>query len=254
MARFSFDLKAIGLTITAPLAVVVPIYNEETNIVAVISAWLDCFRQSDISGQIIAIDDGSRDRTHEILLELEAKHPESLCVVHKPNSGHGMACRTGYDIAVYSAAEWVLQIDSDGQCDPVHFADFWNKREGQDCIFGLRTSRDDGFGRVITSQICRIGASFLCGQDLRDPNVPYRLLRKAVLANALRYIPPKFNIQNVALTYVLKKLPGLRWAYVPIHFRDRQGGTNSINILQVVNWGLEMLLELMRIKVPAAGR
>ena len=180
-----------------------------------------------------------------------SENPDRLCVVSKPNSGHGISCRMGYDIAVASKAEWVLQIDSDGQCDPKHFAEFWSKRKNFDCIFGRRASRDDGFARIATSAICRLAASLICGQDLKDPNVPYRLIRRSALQRALRFIPPNFNIHNVALTYVLKKLPGLRWDYVAIHFPDRKGGTNSINVLQVVTWGAEMLLELLRIRVPA---
>ncbi len=254
MARFSFSLAEIGAQLTAPLVVVMPIYNEEANIAEVVGRWSDALRGLAIPFQFVALDDGSRDRTHEILLGLEAQQPDTLFVVSKPNSGHGITCRMGYDIAVASSAEWVLQIDSDGQCDPKHFADFWRKHEGRDCVFGLRESRDDGVARVITSAICRGASSLICGQDLKDPNVPYRLLRKETLARALRFIPPSFNIHNVALTYVLKKLPDVRWDYVPIHFPDRSGGENSINVLKVVTWGAEMLLELLRIRVPPEAR
>lgn len=251
MARFSFNLQEIGAGVTAPLVIVMPIYNEEANISGVITDWSEMLRALGVSFQIVALDDGSRDRTHEILLQLEAAAPGSLCVVSKPNSGHGITCRIGYDIAVRSSAEWVLQIDSDGQCDPKHFAEFWSKRENFDCIFGRRESRDDGLPRIVTSAICRLAASLICGQDLKDPNVPYRLMRRGALQRALQHIPPNFNIHNVALTYVLKKLPGLRWDYVAIHFPDRKGGQNSINVLQVVTWGVEMLLELLRIRVPS---
>lgn len=249
MARYSFDLQEIGSRLTAPLVVVMPIYNEEANIYDVISRWTECLRSLGVPFQIVGLDDGSRDRTLEILLTLEAESPDVLCVVSKPNTGHGTTCRIGYDIAVSSKAEWILQIDSDGQCDPKHFADFWAQREGSDCVFGLRTSRDDGIGRLITSAICRLGSSLICGQDLRDANVPYRLIRRDVLATALHYIPPNFNIHNVALTYVLKKLPGLRWHYVPIHFPARKAGETSVKILKVVTWGADMLLELLRIRV-----
>ena len=251
MARFSFSLQEIGGGLTAPLVVVMPIYNEEANIAEVVARWSECLTALAVPFQLVALDDGSRDRTREILLQLESENPDRLCVVSKPNSGHGISCRMGYDIAVASNADWVLQIDSDGQCDPGHFSEFWNRRESADCIFGRRASRDDGFARIATSAICRLGASLICGQDLKDPNVPYRLIRRSALQRALRFIPPNFNIHNVALTYVLKKLPGLRWDYVAIHFPDRKGGTNSINVLQVVTWGAEMLLELLRIRVPA---
>ena len=254
MAKFSFNLQEIGQCLTAPLVVVMPIYNEESTISQVISVWSECLKRLGIHFQIIALNDGSKDRTGEILGELEAREPEVICVVNKPNGGHGSTCRIGYDIAAYSNAEWVLQIDSDGQCDPKHFVEFWNKREQSDCVFGLRGSRDDGTGRIITSAICRLASSVICGQDLKDPNVPYRLMRRGALQEALRSIPANFNIHNVALTYVLKKNPALRWAYVEIHFPSRQGGENSINILQVITWGLEMLLELLRIRVRPSAK
>ena len=250
MAHYSFSLAEIGGGLRAPLIIVMPIYNEEANIEDVISSWFVVLRELGIDFEIVALDDGSRDRTHETLLKLETEQPSRLCVVTKPNGGHGSTCRIGYDIAINSRAEWVLQIDSDGQCDPKHFREFWTKREDADCVFGVRTSREDGTARLATSAVCRFASSLICGQDLRDPNVPYRLIRRNVLARALTYIPPNFNIHNVALTYVLKKLPGLRWEYVPIHFPDRQGGENSINVLKVVTWGAEMLLELLRIRVP----
>ena len=151
-------------------------------------------------------------------------------------------------IACVTAASWILQIDSDGQCDPRYFPDLWRLTPESDCVFAKRKSRDDGLARVVTSAICRIGASLVTGADLPDPNVPYRLMKREVLAEALKRIPRNFNIHNVAVTYVLKKTPHLRFSYVPVHFRDRQGGSNSINILRVVQLGFDMLFELMRIK------
>jgi len=249
VSRFCFSLREIGESIDAELVVVMPIYNEAANIAPVISAWSATLRQSGVSFQIVALDDGSRDETHRILLELETQNPELICVVSKPNAGHGSTCRIGYDIAINSAAKWVLQIDSDGQCDPKYFVEFWAKREHADCVFGMRTSRDDGVPRILTSAICRLGSSLICGRDLKDANVPYRLMRRETVRRALEHIPPNFNIHNVALTYVLKKMPDVRWEYVAIHFPDRTAGENSINLLKVMTWGAEMLLELLRIRV-----
>lgn len=251
MARYSFDVAQIGSNLTASLVVVTPIYNEEANIETVLVSWIENLRATAVPFVIVALNDGSRDGTEKIVLRLEALHPEVLCVVSKPNSGHGSTCRMGYDIAVKSNAEWVLQIDSDGQCDPKYFAQFWRKRDASDCIFGVRTSRGDGLSRIVTSAVCRIASSIIGGRNLKDPNVPYRLIRRAVLLKALPFIPPDFNIHNVALSYVLRKMHGLRWNYVPIHFPNRAAGQNSLNVLKVMTWGMEMLLELMRIRFHA---
>src|SRR4051794_39003252 len=106
MARYSFNLSEIGQRLSATLVIVMPIYNEEANITEVIASWSECLGQLGVSYQIIALDDGSRDQTHDILLQIEAAHPDTICVVSKPNGGHGSTCRIGYDIAVRSRAEW----------------------------------------------------------------------------------------------------------------------------------------------------
>ena len=248
MAFLDLTPLRMASAVTAELAVVVPIYNEEATIRQVLAEWGAVFEKLGVAHQFILIDDGSKDGTLAILRALEAADPQKWIILHKPNSGHGRSCRMGYDLAVAGSAEWVFQIDSDGQCDPAYFPEFWQARQEKDCVFGIRKGRDDGMLRRLTSQICRLGSSLLSGMDLRDPNVPYRLIRQEVLHAALRRIPTDFNIHNVALTYVLKKNPATRWAYVPIHFRDRQGGSNSINVMRVGQWGIEMLLEIGRLK------
>ena len=240
---------SISDVLHAPLAVVIPIYNEAATIESVVSEWDACFDELGITHQFLLLNDGSKDKTMEVLKKMEEMAPKKMVVVDKPNAGHGRTCRLGYAAAVGSpAVEWVLQIDSDGQCDPAYFKDFWDQRQDADCVFGRRVQRDDGFARMLTSKICKLGSTILGGRDMVDPNVPYRLMRKSTLADALTRIPASFNIHNVALTFILKKTKEIRWAYVPIRFRDRQGGSNSINLMNVAHWGIDMLLELRRLK------
>ena len=249
MSYFDLDRTEIGRSLRGDLIVVMPIYNEAANIKFVVDEWTAALSALQISYQLLLLDDGSTDATLQALQAIESAAPETVCVVHKLNSGHGTTCRLGYEIACVSGVEWILQIDSDGQCDPRYFPDLWRLTRESDCVFAKRKSRDDGLARIATSAICRIGASVVTGADLPDPNVPYRLMKRDALAAALKRIPRNFNIHNVAVTYVLKKNPQLRFSYVPVHFRDRQGGSNSINVLRVVQLGFDMLFELIRIKV-----
>lgn len=248
MPVFDLTPRAASQSLTGDLAIVVPIYNESATIGTVVAEWQAVFEGLGIRYTFVLVNDGSRDDTMSVLRHLEAGAPERFVVIDKPNAGHGRSVRLGYDLAAASPVEWVLQIDSDGQCDPSYFPAFWQQRASADCIFGVRKDRDDGWARKVTSQICRAGSSLLSGMDLRDPNVPYRLMRTTVLREAIARIPTDFNIHNVALTYTLRRNSAVRWAYVPIHFRDRQGGSNSINVLRVTQWGVEMLLELRRLK------
>lgn len=231
---------------TPELAVVMPIYNEAANIEAVVTEWVTEFERLGISFVLLAVNDGSKDGTGAVLKTLADRYP-GVVPVERQNSGHGRACRAGYMLAIERGAEWTLQIDSDGQCDPGFFAAFWQERAEADAIFGVRRSRDDGPARVLISTICRAGTSLLCGMDLKDVNVPYRLMRTSALNEALKRVPADFDMQNTALTLALRRAPALRWKYVPIHFRDRQGGTNSINLRRIVAMGWELLTNLHRV-------
>jgi dolichol-phosphate mannosyltransferase len=250
MTRFCLNPGEIGRNLSAELAVVMPVFNEQDTIQGVLREWNQVLQPLVSNFVFIIVNDGSTDATQAKLEQLDDETPDRYLLIYKPNSGHGNSCRVGYDIAATGSCQWVLQIDSDGQCDPKYFPEFWHNRNGADCVFGLRRTRSDGFARTMTSNICRWGSSIVCRADLRDPNVPYRLIRRSVLKVALSYIPTGFNIHNVALTYILRKTPALKWRFVSINFRDRQGGSNSINVIKVCQWGAEMLLELTRLKTP----
>jgi glycosyltransferase involved in cell wall biosynthesis len=229
------------------LMVVIPVYNEEQNIRSVIEEWLPVFSAATSRFEVVLINDGSRDATAGIIAEMAARSEGKLRAVTQANAGHGRACRTGYELTTAANPDWVLQIDSDGQCDPQYFPKFWELREEADCIFGQRVRRDDGMGRAAISAVCRFAVSLITGRAVSDPNVPYRLIRTPVLRQALKRIPPGFDLQNVALSFVLSRAPGLRWARVPIHFRARHAGKSSINYRQIIRMGLKMLRELRRL-------
>jgi dolichol-phosphate mannosyltransferase len=249
MPLVSLRPDSIAAFLQSPLAIVVPVFNESATIESVVGSWMHQLDKQGVDYQFILLNDGSSDSTIEVLKRLEGIHSKRIIVVDKTNSGHGRTCRLGYDAAVASPyVEWILQIDSDGQCDPAYFPQFWMQRDHADCVFGKRVQRDDGLSRAFTSKLCQLGAALLSGRGMMDPNVPYRLIRRDIMDNALKRIPASFNIHNVALTFILKKTPDVRWVYVPIRFRERQGGSNSINLMNVVHWGTDMLLELRKLK------
>jgi glycosyltransferase involved in cell wall biosynthesis len=229
------------------LAVVMPIYNEEASISAVVGEWFDCLRIVCPNFVIFAIDDGSTDDTRKILASLEDELGSRLRILSKTNSGHGPSCREGYEIALASGAEWIFQTDSDGQCDPVFFHTLFQDRSRYDCIFGYRRSRDDGVARKLISCCCRLFVWFASGSYLKDPNVPYRLLRAGVLRKALRRVPADSDLQNIGLSVALNWQPAVRWKYFPIHFRARRSGKSCINYSKIMRTALELLRDLRRI-------
>ncbi len=238
-----FDLTLHDLEkslISFDLSVVIPVYNEEKNIEQVLSDWDKKLNELNIHYCFVLVNDGSKDQSLEIIKKLNFP----IYLLNKPNSGHGRSIRLGYDFAVHHiGSEFIFQIDSDGQCDPKFFPSFWEKRQENDFIIGVRTSRGDGLIRKLTSKISWLITSLLTSINLKDPNTPYRLFKLPVLKEALEQINESFDIHNIALTYVIfKKKQKIQT--IEIDFPDRIGGENSINVLKVFQMGLNMLFDM----------
>ncbi len=225
-----------------------PVYNEEANIGAVLAEWLQALQALPTSFRVLVVNDGSTDRTGDMVRALQLRNGVQVQLIDKANSGHGRSCRAGYEAALQQNAQWILQIDSDGQCDPQYFPQFWQARAEADCIFGDRVTRDDGWMRVFVSFCCRVLLWCFSGSYVHDPNVPYRLMRADVLRRSLERVPPSLDLQNVLLALVLKRDRTIRWRVVPIHFRARAAGHSTINLRRLVTMGLEMLTDVRRIR------
>ncbi len=204
-----------------------PVYNEQCNIGIVIDQWCAQLDACSVRYSIMALDDGSTDGTAAVLQSLREKWGPKLEVVGKKNSGHGPTILKGYQLAIERQVPWIFQIDSDGQCDPRYFAQFWEARDAYDFIAGCRTRREDGLGRVFISTVLRGVILAISGANCRDANVPYRLMRTAAIAPLVEKIPSTCFFTNVGLS-VLAVRARLRLALIPIVFRARLGGETTV--------------------------
>lgn len=221
------------------LLVVMPVYNEQVTVAMVLEEW---YRELDALGMryaIVALNDGSKDSTPQVLESLQAKWGPKLEVVHQKNVGHGQTALNGYRLAAGRGIPWVFQIDSDGQCDPRYFPEFWKVREDYDVISGYRVSRDDGFRRVLVSVVLRWFILLAFGTNCPDANVPYRLMRSAVIAPLVKKIAPDFSLANVGLAVLVARAK-LRCKFISISFRARQGGEPTVPYSRFGNKATEL--------------
>ena len=226
------------------LSVVIPVYNESTNIEKVLNDCDTELKKLKINYCFIIVNDGSKDNSLDILKSLKY----NLVTLNKHNSGHGRSIRLGYDFSVNNIkSDYILQIDSDGQCEPRFFENFWENRAKYDFILGVRRTRGDGLIRKFTSKISLVITSLLTSINLKDPNTPYRLFNRKTLKESLSQINESFDIHNIALTYVILKNQ-LKHKTIKISFPDRLGGENSINVLKVFQMGLNMIFDLYFLK------
>ncbi|MFM8886229.1 MAG: glycosyltransferase family 2 protein, partial [Chthoniobacterales bacterium] len=232
------------------LAIVVPVFNEERCIENVLWEWQPTISQIEPNCCFLLFDDGSTDRTLALIESWAARQKPGTCrVVSHPNRGHGQTCLTGYRAACDLGAEWVLQIDSDGQCDPKYFAELWAKRHGNDVVYGKRVERRDGWKRVLATKLVRLVVRLASGADCTDANVPYRLMRTKNLRPLVDSIPPDFDLANIALAVQLKRAKW-REASVPIVFRPRAGGEPSVPLSRFMGKATELCTHLARLPQP----
>lgn len=230
------------------LYIVVPAYNESENIKNLVDDWYPVVERHDGKGRsrLVVINDGSRDNTYEILEELAKERP-LLHPLTKPNGGHGPTVLYGYRYALQQGADYIFQTDSDGQTNPDEFEAFWSERKNYDAVFGNRTVRGDGNDRAFVEKtLCRILKHYF-GVTIPDSNAPFRLMTAAYLREYLPKMPEDYNLPNVMLTtfgiYYHRKV-----RFIPITFKSRQGGTNSINVKKITKIGWQALKDFKAIR------
>ena len=229
------------------LFIVIPAYNEEANIRQVIEDWYPVVEKyhGDQKSRLVIIDDGSKDRTYQIVQEYAAARP-LLTPVTKKNGGHGPAVLTGYNYALEHGADYIFQTDSDGQTLPEEFDPFWEQKNDWDMLIGLRKGRQDGFSRIVVTKTLKAVIRLCFGVSAADANTPYRLIRSDVLKKYISLIPQDFFLSNVLLSVIFEK-KGCRVKYLPITFRPRQGSVNSINLKRIVKIGIKALRDFRQI-------
>ncbi len=230
------------------LYIVIPAYNEEANIANVVTEWYPVVEKHSGAGKsrLLVVNDGSKDSTEEILTGLMKQFP-LLEAVTKPNGGHGGAVLFGYHKALDGGADYVFQTDSDGQTRPEEFEAFWERREANDMVIGWRKGRQDGFGRIVTTKVLRMVVKCFLGVYVKDANTPFRLMKAWPLAENIKLVPDGFFLSNVLLSAIYVK-KGEPVEFIPITFRPRQGGVNSINMKRIFRIGKQAVKEFKQLR------
>ncbi len=187
------------------LSVVVPIYNEQESIPALYEQLTTALATLDHEYEIIAIDDGSRDRSFALLSECAAGDPRLRVVRFRRNFGQTAAFAAGFDRA---RGTYIVTIDADLQNDPNDIPRMLDRAaEGFDVVSGWRANRQDPYiSRRLPSQIANRLISWATGVHLHDYGCSLKVYRADVVKNINlygelhRFIPAIASWQGVAVT------------------------------------------------------
>lgn len=226
------------------LSIFMPAYNEEGNIAATLIDATRAARQAARDYEIIVINDGSHDKTAEIVSEMSKLDPHIRLVSHPHNLGYGAAVKTGLKSC---RKDWIFFTDSDGQFHYDELTNFVSATASADLIMGYRKKRMDPFHRVFLAQVLlKIWNFVLFGLTVRDVDCAYKLFPRSLLQKF------KLNSESaITVTeFIIKaKLAGARIKQIPVtHYPRRFGEQTGGNWRVIVRAARESFVVYQEIK------
>lgn len=203
-------------------SVVVPLKNEEENIVELVAEIVPVMQQLKAAWELICIDDGSTDQTQQRLQDLRQQYPELRILTFDRNYGQSSAFDAGFKAA---RGEFVITMDGDRQNDPKDIPKLIALLDQADLVCGRRMKRKDSFTKRLTSLLANAVRSRLCKDGVQDTGCSLKAYRRACLSRIKmfqgmhRFLPALFIIE------------GLRVKEVDVNHRERVKGQTKYNFL-----------------------
>lgn len=167
----------------AALSYFFPAHNEEANLQGLVEEALAALPSLAERFEIIAVDDGSTDRTPGVADRLAAQNPDLVRVVHHPtNLGYGAALRSGFRAAQF---DLVAFTDGDRQFRVADLGRLTARLAGPDApdaVVGFRIRRADPFIRTLYARLYKLANRILFGLRVRDVDCACKLFRRRALA------------------------------------------------------------------------
>jgi glycosyltransferase involved in cell wall biosynthesis len=172
-----------------------------------------------ITGEIIAVDDGSKDKTGAILDALAAKEPRIRVIHHEKNQGYGLAIRTGCDAATMDA---IAFVDSDGQFRISDLGILLKHLDQSDFATGRRRKRADSFMRNMLGKVLGGMNVVFLRLWVRDVNCGMKVFRRSIWPK----IRPVHGIEKLFNTemFLRLKLEKIPWTQADVPHYPRRAG------------------------------
>jgi glycosyltransferase involved in cell wall biosynthesis len=167
----------MALVARKSISVIFPAYNEEENIAKAVEQAIHCLKPLFEDWEILIVNDGSRDRTGEIIDRLAESNPRLVALHHAGNRGYGAALRYGIQKA---RKELIFFCDSDLQFHLTELLLLLTWIEQYDIVIGYRAPRKDPFHRKLNAFGWRTAVRFLLGLKVKDIDCAFKLFRQSV--------------------------------------------------------------------------
>lgn len=235
-------------------SVVIPCYNEESAIESTLLNLDECLRASG-PHEVLVVDDGSTDRTAEILAA-RARQDAGLRVVRHPrNLGYGAALKTGIRRA---HGEHIVIIDADGTYPYDRVPDLLREADSADMVVGARTGENVSYSfiRRIPKLFLKAYMSWLAGQEIPDMNSGLRVFRRSAAERFLSLLPDSFSFTTTITLAMLRRHYDVR--FVSIDYSGRVGKSKIKPVRDTLRFAqlilrTGMYFAPLRVLLPLAG-
>ncbi len=220
------------------LSLIIPVFNEEENLPLLHEAIRAALEGLGIQWEVIYVDDGSKDRSLDVLHALAGSHPGQIRVVElRRNFGQTAAIAAGID---HAAGDVIVLMDADMQNDPADIPMLLEKiQEGYDVVSGWRRFRQDRFvTRTLPSRIANALISRVTGVHLHDYGCTLKAYRREVLTGFRLYGEMHRFIPAYAGSV------GARIVEVPVTHHPRRFGQTKYGLERTI----KVILDLFTVK------
>src|SRR5688500_8988886 len=216
---------------TPDLSVVFPVYNEEENVPILLGEIARALEGKGWTYEIVAVDDGSSDRSLAVLRESRALHPTLRVLALEKNSGQTAALDAGWRAA---RGRLVVSLDADLQNDPADIPSMMRKLDDMksDMVIGVRVNRQDTFARRIQSKIGNGVRNWITGDSITDTGCSLKLVRR----EAIDHVRLFTGMHRFLPTLV--RMQGYKVIEMPVNHRPRQFGVSKYGAMNRAFRGL----------------
>jgi glycosyltransferase involved in cell wall biosynthesis len=238
-----------GPSIVSGLSVVLPAYNEEQSIASAVERSLEVLPGLAKVWEVIVVDDGSTDRTAEVVEGLMREHhPRLRLLRHSVNQGYGAALRTGFSRARY---DFIFYTDADNQFDVGELASSLPMMQEHDVVVGFRVYRYDPLMRVVASWVYNLLVRAMFRVRVRDVDCSFKLFRREVL-DKITIETENFFVDTELVTKARKW--NFRLAEKGVRHYPRTAGETTVQPSDVIRTLKVVLKMWQRINLPTRAQ
>lgn len=207
------------------LAIILPAYNEEATIAEAVRAAFAVLPDVAETGEVIVVNDGSRDATVEQVTALVGSEPAGVTLRllnHRQNIGYGAAISHGFQAAT---TPYVFYTDSDLQFDVGELRTWTDTILQHDAVFGFRVYRYDPPLRLVVSWVYNRIVDLLFLTDVRDVDCAFKVFKRDAFLK-LNVEASDFFIDTEIVARVRRW--DLDFAQIGVNHYERQGGSSTV--------------------------